>query len=99
MAANFDPNMLTAPFQLTKGMHRDVYPAIDPKKFASLAADKVVVVTGAGGGLGYVRFIKHDYIDLLTNALIGCREDLDWSWSQRCRARRPRREEARNRSF
>ncbi|KAJ4299847.1 hypothetical protein N0V90_005093 [Kalmusia sp. IMI 367209] len=53
MAAELDPNMLTAPFQLTKGLHRDVYPAIEPKKFAALAADKVVLVTGAGGGLGY----------------------------------------------
>jgi hypothetical protein len=52
--ANFDVNAYTLPFQLTKGMHRDVYPAIDPQKHAHLAAGKVIVVTGAGGGLGYV---------------------------------------------
>lgn len=60
MAANLDPNMLTAPFQLTKSLHRDVYPAIDPKKIGSVASDKVVIVTGAGGGIGYVRFPPAD---------------------------------------
>lgn len=59
MAANLDPNMLTSPFQLTKSLHRDVYPAIDPKKTGSLAADKVIIVTGAGGGIGYVRYNSH----------------------------------------
>lgn len=56
MAANLDPNMLTSMFQLTKSMHRDVYPAIDPKKLGHLASDKVVIVTGAGGGIGYVSY-------------------------------------------
>ncbi|KAF2679931.1 NAD(P)-binding protein [Lentithecium fluviatile CBS 122367] len=53
MAANFDPDMYTLPFQLTKRMHRDVYPALDPQKLSHLAAGKVVLVTGAGGGLGF----------------------------------------------
>ncbi|KAJ4352217.1 uncharacterized protein N0V89_007564 [Didymosphaeria variabile] len=53
MAAQLDPNMLTSAFQLTKALHRDVYPAIDPKKLAQLASDKVILVTGAGGGIGY----------------------------------------------
>lgn len=49
-----DPDQFTAPFQLTKGMYRDVYPAVDPKSEGLKATGKVVVITGAGGGLGYV---------------------------------------------
>ena len=56
-----DPNMLTTPFQLTKGMHRDVYPAVDPSNPELKAEGKVVLVTGAGGGIGYV----HNPITLL----------------------------------
>ena len=59
MSAEFDPNMLTAVFQLTKAMHRDVYPAIDPKTLAPLAADKVILITGSGGGIGYVSTPNH----------------------------------------
>lgn len=51
-----DPDQFTAPFQLTKGLHRDVYPAIDPKNERLKASGKVVVITGAGGGLGYVSY-------------------------------------------
>ncbi|KAF2729324.1 NAD(P)-binding protein [Polyplosphaeria fusca] len=51
--ASIDPNAFTLPFQLTKSMHRDVYEAIDPKNPGLRASDKVVVVTGAGGGIGY----------------------------------------------
>lgn len=57
MAANaqVDADAYTAPFMLTKSMHRDVYPAVDPVKNLSISADgKVLVVTGAGGGLGFV---------------------------------------------
>jgi hypothetical protein len=50
-----DPDMFTSPFQLTKGMHRDVYPAVDPSSPALSAKGKVVVITGASGGIGYVR--------------------------------------------
>lgn len=49
-----DPDQFTAPFQLTKGMYRDVYPAVDPKNEDLKATGKVVVITGAGGGLGEV---------------------------------------------
>ncbi len=49
-----DPNMFTTPFQLTKTMHRDVYPAVDPSNAALAAKGKVVIITGAGGGLGAV---------------------------------------------
>jgi len=35
--------------------HHDVYPAIDPTgKLSGAAADKVVVLTGAGKGIGEV---------------------------------------------
>lgn len=49
-----DPDQFTAPFQLTKGMHRHVYPTVDPTSEGLRATGKVVVITGAGGGLGYV---------------------------------------------
>lgn len=49
-----DPDQFTAPFQLTKDMHRDVYPTVDPQSEDLKVTGKVVVITGAGGGLGYV---------------------------------------------
>lgn len=48
-----DADAYTRPFQLTKTMRRGLYPAIDPKKPELSAAGKVVIITGAGGGLGY----------------------------------------------
>ncbi|KAL5320073.1 hypothetical protein ACEPPN_013133 [Leptodophora sp. 'Broadleaf-Isolate-01'] len=48
-----DPNTPTTPFMLTKSLHRDVYPAVDPTNPDLSAKGKVVIVTGAGGGLGY----------------------------------------------
>ena len=50
-----DPNAFTAPFQLTKSLKRDVYPAIDPKNPTLSAKGKTILVTGATGGLGGVR--------------------------------------------
>lgn len=50
-----DPHAYTAPFQLTKTLRRDVYPAIDPKNPELSAAGKTVLITGATGGLGGVR--------------------------------------------
>jgi hypothetical protein len=50
-----DANALTTPYQLTKSMHRDVYPAVDPMNPALKVEGKVVLITGAGGGIGYVR--------------------------------------------
>lgn len=49
-----DPNFFTTPYQLTKSMHRDVYPPVDPKNPSLRVDGKVVLITGAGGGLGYV---------------------------------------------
>jgi NAD(P)-dependent dehydrogenase (short-subunit alcohol dehydrogenase family) len=50
--AAFDPNMFTTPFQLTKSLHRDVYPAIDPASPTLKVTGKVLLITGAAGGLG-----------------------------------------------
>ena len=47
-----DVNMFTSPFQLTKAMHRDVYPAVEPTNATLSAKGKVIIITGAGGGLG-----------------------------------------------
>ena len=49
-----DANMFTSPYQLTKSMHRDLYPAIEPSNPALSAKGKVIMITGAGGGLGAV---------------------------------------------
>ena len=51
---SFDANMFTMPYQLTKSMHRDLYPAIEPTNPALSVQGKVIIITGAGGGLGAV---------------------------------------------
>ncbi|KAK8060540.1 hypothetical protein PG996_010470 [Apiospora saccharicola] len=49
-----DPHAFTAPFMLTKTMRREIYPAVDPSTNTSLSAKgKVVIVTGASGGIGF----------------------------------------------
>lgn len=53
-----DANAYTTPFQFTKSLRRDVYPAIDPQNPDLNAAGKVVLITGAGGGIGGVRCHK-----------------------------------------
>ena len=49
-----DPDMFTRPFQLTKGIHRDVYDTINPGNPSLRAIGKVVIITRAGGGLEYM---------------------------------------------
>lgn len=50
-----DADAYTKPFMLTESMRRDVYPAVDPATNPELeSSSKVVIVTGAGGGLGSV---------------------------------------------
>ncbi|KAF7560972.1 hypothetical protein G7046_g3184 [Stylonectria norvegica] len=48
------PDFWTEVLQFTATVHRDVYPAIDPSqdKMQRIAANKVVLVTGAGSGFG-----------------------------------------------
>lgn len=44
------------PFSIVEKEHHDIYPAIDPKgKLDGAAADKVIVLTGAGKGIGEVK--------------------------------------------
>jgi hypothetical protein len=44
------------PFSIVDKEHHDVYPSIDPQGKLSGAADgKVIVLTGAGKGIGEVR--------------------------------------------
>jgi NADPH:quinone reductase-like Zn-dependent oxidoreductase len=49
-----DPHALTAPFQFTKTMRREMYPAIDPNNPELSAANTTVLITGATGGIGGV---------------------------------------------
>jgi len=49
-----DPHVLTTPFQFTKSMRREIYPAIDPKNPELSAANKTILITGATGGVGGV---------------------------------------------
>jgi len=50
--AGFDVNMFTTPFQLTKSMHRELYPALEPTNADLNASGKTVLITGASGTLG-----------------------------------------------
>jgi hypothetical protein len=57
---NFSDNIQdnTMPLNLIEKSHHDVYPAIDPKgKLQSTAEGKVVVLTGAGKGIGEVQIL------------------------------------------
>ncbi|MCJ1426089.1 hypothetical protein MMC29_003991 [Sticta canariensis] len=48
-----DADAYTRPSQLTETMRRGLYSAIDPNKPELTAAGKGVIITGAGGGIGY----------------------------------------------
>jgi FlaA1/EpsC-like NDP-sugar epimerase len=54
MAQEIDPNQYTYPFQLTKTMHRDPYDELLPSKASNSQKGKIVIVTGAYGGIGAV---------------------------------------------
>lgn len=47
----------TIPFQLTKTIRRDPYPAISYDKKELSAAGKIIVITGAGTGIGAVSYL------------------------------------------
>ncbi|CAG8982068.1 hypothetical protein HYALB_00008795 [Hymenoscyphus albidus] len=53
-----DRDMLIKQTQFTKTYYRDVYPAIEPTSPSNSQAGKVVVVTGAGKGIGRESFVK-----------------------------------------
>lgn len=54
MAQQIDPHQYTTPFQLTKTMHRDPYDEILPSKPSNSQNGRIVIVTGAYGGIGAV---------------------------------------------
>jgi hypothetical protein len=54
MAQELDPNMYTYPFQFTKTMHRQPYDDILPSKPSNSQKGKIVIITGAYGGIGAV---------------------------------------------
>lgn len=85
----FDANAYTAPFMLTKSLQRDVYPAVDPAKNQELrAADKVILVTGGAGGIGFVsgaetpRHIHPPDLRLIQSIFLGRCQSLEHSRRQ-----------------
>ena len=54
MAEAFDKDLYTSPFQLTKTTRRDPYEAISPELPANSQQGKIIVITGAGTGIGAV---------------------------------------------
>jgi FlaA1/EpsC-like NDP-sugar epimerase len=54
VAQEIDPNQYTYPFQLTKTMHRDPYDELLPSKPSNSQKGKIVIITGAYGGIGSV---------------------------------------------
>ena len=55
MAQEVDPDQYTYPFQLTKSMHRQPYDDILPSNPSNSQKGKIVIITGAYGGIGAVR--------------------------------------------
>lgn len=54
MAQRFDPDQFTTPFMVTKTKHRDPYPAILPANPSNSQKGKIIIITGASGGIGAV---------------------------------------------
>jgi hypothetical protein len=50
--ADYDRDSFSTPFQLTKTMHRSPYELILPEKPANSQKGEIIVITGAGQGLG-----------------------------------------------
>jgi hypothetical protein len=55
MARQVDPDQFTTPFMATKTKHRDPYPAILPSNPVNSQEGKIILITGAGSGIGAVR--------------------------------------------
>ena len=53
---SIDPDAASYPFQLTKSMHRSIYPALDPSRPELSVEGKNVIITGVSGGIGKVTF-------------------------------------------
>lgn len=54
MEQQYDPNTYTYPFQLTKTLHRDPYDDLLPTNPENSQKGKIVIITGAYGGIGAV---------------------------------------------
>ncbi|KAH7304843.1 hypothetical protein BKA65DRAFT_204865 [Rhexocercosporidium sp. MPI-PUGE-AT-0058] len=52
MAESVNPNQYTTPFQLTRTMHREPYDDILPSNPSNSQRGKIVIITGAYGGIG-----------------------------------------------
>lgn len=52
MSEEMDYDAITWPVQLTEGIHRSIYPFLEPSNPALSAAGKTVLITGASGGIG-----------------------------------------------
>ncbi|KAJ8111003.1 hypothetical protein OPT61_g6295 [Boeremia exigua] len=52
MSEEIDYDAITWPAQLTAGVHRSMYPFLEPSNAAFTAAGKNVLITGATGGIG-----------------------------------------------
>ena len=52
MSEEIDYDAITWPTQLTKGVHRSIYPLLEPSNPPLSATGKTVLVTGASGGIG-----------------------------------------------
>lgn len=50
-----NPDSLNNTYQFTSKLEHDVYPSIDPTNLALSQEGKVVLITGAGRGIGRVR--------------------------------------------
>jgi hypothetical protein len=54
-----DANAFTTPFSFTKAIHRDPYPFIAAEKPENSAKGKIILVTGAGSGIGAVCLLSY----------------------------------------
>jgi hypothetical protein len=55
MAQQVDPDQFTTPFMATQTKRRNPYPAIDPSSPSNSQKGRIIIITGASGGIGAVR--------------------------------------------
>jgi len=76
-----DTEAYTWPFQLTKTMHRDVYPAVDPANPQLSAKGKTVLITGGGGTIGKVRCVLGTVVFGQPRLIIVFAQDIAKAWA------------------
>ena len=54
MAQQVDPDQFTGPFMATRTKRRDPYPAVDPSNPSNSQKGRIIIITGASGGIGAV---------------------------------------------